>query len=137
MGKATNIQTDDEIQIDETKVHSLADLLLQSDLLAGMARADGKVLGIENMVAETYFEQQDNQQSTLVKQHYDYIVQDEDTDARLSTVMGFMKKLSTEDKYKLLRCLSAVAVCDGDLDPRELAIIQQFAKVMEIDPGKI
>lgn len=137
MGEASKKQAENEIEIDETKVNSLADLLLQSDLLAGMARADGKVLGIENMVAETYFEQQDNGKSGLVKQHYDYVLQDEDTDTRLSTVMGFMKKLSKEDKYKLLRCLSAVAVCDGDLDPRELAIIQQFAKVMEIDPSEI
>jgi len=44
------------LQIDEAEAKSLADLLLQSDLLAGMARADGKVLDVENTVAATYFE---------------------------------------------------------------------------------
>ena len=125
------------LTIDETVAKSLADLLLQSDLLAGMARADGKVLDIENTVAATYFEQQSSENSELVKQHYDYVLQEEFTDARLSTVMSFMNKLTIDEKYKLLRCLSAVAICDGELDERELALIKQFAKAMDIDPSKI
>lgn len=122
---------------EKDKTISLEELLLQSDLLAGMARADGKILEIENMVASTYFEQRDHEKSRLVKSHYDYVLQDETTDSRLSTVMSFMSKLDREDKYKLLRCLSAVAVCDGHVDPRELAIINQFAEAMDIDPSGI
>lgn len=112
---------------------SLEDLLLQSDLLAGMARADGKVLEIEGSVAETYFQDEGNSKSELVKQHFDYVVQDEETDLRISTVMSFMSKLSNDEKYKLLRCLSAVAICDGELHPKESALIKQFAKAMNIE----
>ena len=116
---------------------TLEELLLQSDLLAGMVRADGKVLEVENTVAEEYFKQKNSEKSQLVKSHYNYVVQDENTDARISTVMSFMSKLDREDKYKLLRCLSAVAICDGHLDKKEIAIIKQFAKAMDIDPSGI
>lgn len=119
--------------IEEDNNISLEELLLQSDLLAGMARADGKILEVENTVASTYFEQKDSEKSNLVKAHYDYVIQDESTDARISTVMSFMSKLDREDKYKLLRCLSAVAVSDGHLDKKEIDIINQFAKAMDID----
>lgn len=122
---------------EKDKIISLEELLLQSDLLAGMARADGKILEIENIVASAYFEQKNHEKSGLVKSHYDYVLQDETTDSRLSTVMSFMSKLDREDKYKLLRCLSAVAVCDGHVDQRELAIINQFAEAMDIDPSGI
>lgn len=126
----------DEDKKDEQS-NSLEDLLLQSDLLAAMSRADGKVLGIENVVASSYFDNKNPEASKLVKSHYDYVVQDEDTDTRLNTVMSFMTKLNTKDKHQLLRCLSAVAICDGELDQRELKILKQFAKVMGIKPGSI
>lgn len=116
---------------------SLEELLLQSDLLAGMVRADGKVLEVENTVATTYFEHNNSEQSDLVKTHYNYVIQDDGTDDRVSTVISFMTRLDREDKYKLLRCLSAVAVCDGHLDKKEIALIKQFAKAMDIDPGVI
>jgi uncharacterized tellurite resistance protein B-like protein len=123
--------------IEEDENTSLEELLLQSDLLAGMVRADGKVLDVENTVAKEYFEQKNSEKSELVKSHYNYVIQDENTDARISTVMSFMSKLDREDKYKLLRCLSAVAVCDGHLDKKELDLIKQFAKAMDIDPNGI
>jgi uncharacterized tellurite resistance protein B-like protein len=123
--------------IEEDENTSLEELLLQSDLLAGMVRADGKVLDVENTVATEYFEQKNSEKSELVKSHYNYVIQDENTDARISTVMSFMSKLDREDKYKLLRCLSAVAVCDGHLDKKELDLIKQFAKAMDIDPNGI
>ena len=106
---------------------SLEELLLQSDLLAGMARADGKVLDIENTVAEAYFAQENSDKVELVRSHYNYVVQDDETDVRMGTVMSFMGKLSLEEKYKLLRCLSAVAICDGELHPKEASLIKQFA----------
>jgi uncharacterized tellurite resistance protein B-like protein len=130
-----NVKKDDNDQ--ELGSKSLEELLLQSDLFAGMARADGKILDIEKSVSSTYFDQADSAKSELVKSHYDYVVQDDDTDNRLSTVMSFMSNLSIDDKYKLLRCLSAVAICDGELDPRELDILKQFAKAMDIDPSNI
>lgn len=114
----------------------LEDLLLQSDLMAGMARADGKVLEVEKAVSQSFIESQYGEKASLVKRHYDYVLQEDETDNRLGTVMSFMKKLDEEDKYKLLRCLSSVAVCDGELDPRELEIIRKFAEAMEIDPLK-
>ena len=123
--------------IEEDENTSLEELLLQSDLLAGMVRADGKVLDVENTVATEYFEQKNSEKSELVKSHYNYVIQDENTDPRISTVMSFMSKLDREDKYKLLRCLSAVAVCDGHLDKKELDLIKQFAKAMDIDPNGI
>lgn len=116
---------------------SLEELLLQSDLLAGMVRADGKVLDVENTVATEYFKQKNFEKSELVKSHYNYVIQDENTDARIGTVMSFMSKLDREDKYKLLRCLSAVAISDGHLDKKEIDIINQFAKAMDIDPSGI
>lgn len=116
---------------------SLEELLLQSDLVAGMARADGKVLDVENLVAESYFDQEDPEKSGLVKSHYAYVVNDEDTDSRVTTVLSFMANLEREDKYKLLRCLSAVAICDGELHPKELALLKQFAFAMGIDPEDV
>jgi len=121
--------------VEDKKEVSLEELLLQSDLLAGMVRADGKILEVENTVASAYFEQKNSEKSDLVKSHYEYVIQDETTDARMSTVMSFMTKLDREDKHKLLRCLSAVAVCDGHLDEKEIALINQFAKAMDIDPN--
>lgn len=123
--------------VEKSENTSLEELLLQSDLLAGMVRADGKVLEVENTVAIEYFEQKNYDKSELVKSHYNYVVQDETTDVRISTVMSFMSKLDREDKYKLLRCLSAVAICDGHLDKKELDLINQFAKAMDIDPSGI
>lgn len=130
-----NIKKDDNDQ--ELSTKSLEELLLQSDLFAAMARADGKILDIEKSVSSAYFDQKDPEKSELVKSHYDYVVHDEDTDTRLSTVMSFMSNLNVDDKYKLLRCLSAVAICDGELDPRELDILKQFAKAMGIDQSNI
>lgn len=114
---------------------TIEELLLHSDLLAGMARADGKVLDIENVIASSYFEQENLDKSDLVKIHYDYVLHDEDSDTRLSMVMSFMSKLNLEDKHKLLRCLSAIAISDGELHPKELALIRQFAEAMGIDPN--
>lgn len=116
---------------------SLEELLLQSDLLAGMTRADGRILPIEKMVASEYLNEKNSKKSALLSQHFDYVVNDETTDVRVNTVIGFMSKLDVEDKYKLLRCLSAVAMCDGELDPREFSLIKQFAKAMDIDPNTI
>lgn len=116
---------------------SLEELLLQSDLLAGMVRADGKILDVENTVASTYFEQKNHEKSDLVKSHFEYVTQDETTDSRLDTVMSFMTKLNKEDKYKLLRCLSAVAICDGHLDEKEVTLINKFADAMDIDPSGV
>ena len=131
------IERAEAADLEESNNTSLEELLLQSDLVAGMVRADGRVLEVENTVASAYFEQKNSEKSDLVKSHYEYVIQDESTDARISTVMSFMSKLDREDKYKLLRCLSAVAVCDGHLDKKELDLINQFAKAMDIDPSGI
>lgn len=133
----SKIEAEKSTVAEESENVSLEDLLLQSDLLAGMVRADGKVLDVENTVAAEYFEQKNYEKSKLVKSHYDYVLQDETTDARIATVMSFMSKLDREDKYKLLRCLSAVAICDGHLDKKELDLINQFAKTMDIDPSGV
>lgn len=133
----SKIEAEKSTVAEENENVSLEDLLLQSDLLAGMVRADGKVLDVENTVAIEYFEQKNYEKSKLVKSHYDYVLQDETTDARIATVMSFMSKLDREDKYKLLRCLSAVAICDGHLDKKELDLINQFAKTMDIDPSGV
>lgn len=133
----SKIEAEKSTVAEESENVSLEDLLLQSDLLAGMVRADGKVLDVENTVAAEYFEQKNYEKSKLVKSHYDYVLQDETADARIATVMSFMSKLDREDKYKLLRCLSAVAICDGHLDKKELDLINQFAKTMDIDPSGV
>lgn len=133
----SKIEAEKSTVAEESENVSLEDLLLQSDLLAGMVRADGKVLDVENTVAAEYFEQKNYEKSKLVKSHYDYVLQDETTDARIATVMSFMSKLDREDKYKLLRCLSAVAICDGHLDKKELDLINQFEKTMDIDPSGV
>ena len=133
----SKIEAAKSTEVEENENTSLEELLLQSDLLAGMVRADGKVLEVENTVATEYFEQKNPEKCDLVKSHYNYVIQDENTDTRISTVMSFMSKLDREDKYKLLRCLSAVAICDGPLDKKELDLINQFAKAMDIDPRGI
>lgn len=120
-------------QISEQEDVSLEELLLQSDLLAGMARADGKVLDVETLVANAYFQDENENKSDLVKSHFTYVAQDDDTDLRMNTVMSFMTRLSNDEKHKLLRCLSALAICDGELHPKELGFIKKFAKAMDIN----
>lgn len=129
MNKKTNIAQHEE---DKSNT-SLEALLLQSDLMAGMARADGRVLDVENLIAESYIDTENITNSEQVKSHYTSVVDDENTDTRVSTIMSFMANLSLDDKYRLLRCLSAIAMCDNELHPKEADLLKQFAKAMDID----
>ena len=122
---------------DQNSMLTLEQLLQQSELLACMSRADGKVLDIENIFASTYLEKLDTEKSSLVKSHYDYVVQADETDERLFSIMHLMANYPREEKYRLLRCLSALAICDGELHPKETAFIEQLADAMDIDSGGI
>ena len=122
---------------DQNSSLTLEQLLQQSELLACMSRVDGKVLDIEKVFAETYLEKLDTEKSSLIKSHYDFVVQADETDSRLSSIMDFMANYTREEKYRLLRCLSALAICDGELHPKETDLIKQFANAMEIDSGGI
>jgi uncharacterized tellurite resistance protein B-like protein len=122
---------------EQNSMHALEALLLQSDLLAGMARVDGKVLDIESVFASTYLEHLNTEKSALVKSHYDYVVQNDETDGRIDSVMEKMSYYPNEEKYRILRCLSALAICDGELHPNEAAMLKKFADAMNIDGTSI
>ena len=132
-----SLRTVDSPSGEQNLMLSLEELLLQSDLLAGMARVDGKVLDIESVFASTYLEHLNTSKSSLVKSHYDYVVQNDETDGRIASVMEQMSHFSREEKHRIPRCLSALAICDGELHPKEAAMIKQFADAMGIDSSSL
>ena len=107
--------------------------LLQSDLFAELARADGKILDAETLVASGFIGGENSPFVELMKSNFENKIHDDDFKLDFDEIKEFMARISTEEKKKILRSLSALAICDGELHENEQKLIEQFTQAMQVD----
>lgn len=107
--------------------------IVQAKLLAAIARADGKVLQIENLVAEFQISSMGKSELDQVKQLYLSELDRKVTAENLAKIIDVMKRARFADRMSLIKMLSAIAVSDGELHPDELQFIKSTMNSLKVD----
>ena len=118
---------------DEQPSLSNENLTLIAHLFASMTCADDKIKDIENFTAETFLEDYRTEDIQRIKQAYRGSLKNYGHEERKQIIKSFVGEFTEHQKIGLLRSLSAVAICDGEVHPEEQYIIKLFMEQMEID----
>ncbi len=106
--------------------------LAQAKLLALVARADGKVPDIEDMVAGSAIETLAAEDVFHLKHLYNKISLDTEQDVDLEETAALLESASFQEKLSLIRMLSSIAACDGDIRVLEQAIITKMMHALRL-----
>ena len=120
---------DNEASLPITKVELR---LVQARLLAIMSNIDGKVMDIENFMAESMLELMDEEESHKLTTLYEEELENEHSEESIDEVIEFMKRASVEERVSLLQMLSSLAICDGEVHVNEEALLKSAMKKLSV-----
>jgi uncharacterized tellurite resistance protein B-like protein len=98
--------------------------LIQAKLLAIMSRIDGRILEVENLVAESMLELMDQKEVFKLKTLYLEELEKPQKEEDIDEIVEFMNRAPVQERISLLKMLSSLAICDGEIHENE----EQFLK---------
>lgn len=120
---------DNEVSLPITKVELR---LVQARLLAIMSNIDGKVMDIENFMAESILELMDEEETHKLTTLYEEELENEHSQETIDEVIEFMKRASVEERVSLMQMLSSLAICDGEIHANEEALLKSAMKKLSV-----
>lgn len=125
---------------DKAKPYNIEDLpltdvelrLVQARLLATMSTIDGKVLNVENLMADSMLELMDKKDIYKLKQLYLEELKNPNLEHSLDEIVEFMKRAPVNERISLLKMLSALAICDGELHKNEELFLKSAMRKLSV-----
>lgn len=125
---------------DKAKPYNIEDLpltdvelrLVQARLLATMSTIDGKVLDVENLMADSMLELMDKKDIYKLKQLYLEELKNPNLEHSLDEIVEFMKRAPVNERISLLKMLSALAICDGELHKNEELFLKSAMRKLSV-----
>ena len=116
--------------------------MVQARLRAIMSGIDGKVLEVENLVAESMLELLDKKEAYELKTLYKEELEKPQTDETLQEVISFMQRAPIHERVSILKMLSSLAICDGEVHENEEAFLKSAMRKLKVivqisDPNSI
>lgn len=112
------------IENSELPLTSVEIRLIQAKLLAIMSRIDGRILEVENLVAESMLELMDHKEVFKLKTLYLEELEKPQKEEDVNEIVEFMNRAPVQERISLLKMLSSLAICDGEIHENE----EQFLK---------
>ncbi len=106
--------------------------LIQAKLLAMMSSIDGRVLEVENLVAESMLELMDRKEAYQLKALYMEELQKPQTEETIDDIIEFMKRAPLQERISLLKMLSSLAICDGEVHENEEAFLKNAMRKLKV-----
>lgn len=106
--------------------------LIQARLLAIMSVIDGKVLDIENLLADSMLELMDKEEVYKLKQLYLEELENPDLEENLDDIIEFMKRAPLQERISILKMLSSLAICDGEMHENEETFLKSAMKKLQV-----
>lgn len=106
--------------------------LVQARLLASMSTIDGKVLDIENLMADSMLELMDKEDVYKLKQLYLEEIKKPNLEYNIDEIINFMKRAPIDERISLLKMLSALATCDGELHKDEELFLKSVMRKLSV-----
>ncbi len=106
--------------------------LVQARLLASMSNIDGKVLDVENLMADSMLELMDKKDIYKLKQLYLEELSNPNLEHSLDEIVEFMKRAPINERISLLKMLSALAICDGELHKNEELFLKSAMRKLSV-----
>ncbi len=124
----------------KTKSYNPADLpltnielrLVQAKLLATMSTIDGKVLDVENLMANSMLELMDRKDVFKLKQLYLEELENPNSEHSLDEIIAFMERAPIHERISLLKMLSSLATCDGELHKDEELFLKSAMRKLSV-----
>lgn len=120
-----------------TVVSSSAIVEIRAELLSMVAKADGKVMDIENLTAETILENSGSIHEVFAKDLYNWSVKTTLETDEQENLYSQLKNLPVAEKVSIVSSLWAVAASDGEIHPKERSTIKELMELMDVDPNLI
>ena len=118
--------------IEELPLTDIELRLVQARLLASMSTIDGKVLDIENFMADSMLELMDKEDVYKLRQLYLEELKNPNLEHSLNEVIEFMKRAPINERISLLNMLSALAICDGEIHKNEELLLKSAMRKLSV-----
>ena len=118
--------------IEELPLTDIELRLVQARLLASMSTIDGKVLDIENFMADSMLELMDKEDVYKLRQLYLEELKNPNLEHSLDEIIEFMKRAPINERISLLKMLSALATCDGELHKNEELFLKSAMRKLSV-----
>lgn len=106
--------------------------LVQAKLLATMSTIDGKVLDVENLMADSMLELMDRKDVFKLKQLYLEELENPNPEHSLDEIIAFMERAPIHERISLLKMLSSLATCDGELHKDEELFLKSAMRKLSV-----
>ncbi len=106
--------------------------LVQARLLAMMSGIDGKVLEVENLMAESMLELMDKKEAYELKKIYEEELEKTQDEETLQEVIEFMQRAPIQERVSMLKMLSSLAICDGEVHENEVAFLKSAMRKLKV-----
>ncbi len=106
--------------------------LVQARLLAMMSGIDGKVLEVENLMAESMLELMDKKEAYELKKIYEEELEKTQDEETLQEVIEFMQRAPIQERVSMLKMLSSLAICDGEVHENEEAFLKSAMRKLKV-----
>jgi len=120
------------IKSDERPLSNLELRQIQARLLAIMSRIDGKVMDVENLMAESMIELMDKKEVNALKELYDAELEKPQSQQTLEDVMSYMQDAPVQERISMLKMLSSLAICDGEFHSNEEAFMKSAMRKLSV-----
>jgi len=118
--------------IDDLPLTDVELRLVQARLLAAMSNIDGKILDVENLMADSMLELMDKEDVYKLKQLYLEELKKPDTEYSIDEIIEFMKRAPVDERISLLNMLSSLATCDGELHKNEELFLKSAMRKLSV-----
>lgn len=118
--------------IDDLPLTDVELRLVQARLLAAMSNIDGKILDVENLMADSMLELMDKEDVYKLKQLYLEELKKTDTEYSIDEIVEFMKRAPVDERISLLNMLSSLATCDGELHKNEELFLKSAMRKLSV-----
>lgn len=118
--------------IDDLPLTDVELRLVQARLLAAMSNIDGKILDVENLMADSMLELMDKEDVYKLKQLYLEELKKPDTEYSIDEIIEFMKRAPVNERISLLNMLSSLATCDGELHKNEELFLKSAMRKLSV-----
>lgn len=106
--------------------------LVQARLLATMSNIDGKILDVENLMADSMLELMDKEDVYKLKQLYLEELNKPNPEYSIDEIIDFMKRAPIDERISLLKMLSSLARCDGELHKDEELFLKSVMRRLSV-----
>lgn len=117
---------------DELPLSNLELRQVQARLLAIMSRIDGKVMDVENLMAESMIELMDKKEVHALKELYEKELEKPQSQETLHEVISYMQDAPVQERISLLKMLSSLAICDGEFHSNEEAFLKSAMRKLSV-----